>query len=132
MMVTDPISDFLSRIRNAQMVNHDRVSMPGSKIKQRIAEILKEEGYIDEVQFESDDKQGKLTLTLKYDLDGTPLIEGLKRVSRPGMRIYRGAKDLPEVRGGMGMAVVSTSQGLMSDERARQKNVGGEVLCYVW
>jgi small subunit ribosomal protein S8 len=131
MMVTDPISDFLARIRNAQMVNHPVVTMPSSKMKQRIAGILKDEGYISDVAFEADDKQGKLTLTLKYD-GGTPIIEGLKRISKPGLRVYRGSKDLPKVRGGLGMAVVSTSRGLMTDEKARENNVGGEVLCYVW
>ena len=130
-MVTDPISDLLARIRNAQMVNHPAVTMPSSKMKQRIAGILKDEGYIEDVAFEADDKQGKLTLTLKYD-QGAPLIEGLKRVSKPGLRVYRGSKDLPEVRGGLGMAVVSTSRGLMTDTKARENNIGGEVLCYVW
>jgi small subunit ribosomal protein S8 len=131
-MVTDPIADLLARIRNAQTVNHKALSLPSSKMKKRLAEILAEEGYLEACDHEKDDRQGKLILTLKYDSNGTPVIEGMRRVSRPGMRVYRGAKDMPPVRGGMGMAVVSTSRGMMTDHKARQQNVGGEVLCYVW
>jgi small subunit ribosomal protein S8 len=131
-MVTDPIADFLARIRNAQTVKHAALSLPASKMKLRLAEIFKEEGYIADFSFEKDETQGKLSVTLKYDTDGKPVIEGMKRVSRPGMRVYRPANDLPRVRGGMGMAIVSTSQGVMTSHHARQKNVGGELLCYVW
>jgi len=131
-MVTDPIADFLARIRNAQTVKHASLVLPGSKMKVRLAEIFKEQGYISDYSFEKDEMQGKLRLDLKYDEHGRPVIEGMKRVSRPGLRIYRPAKDLPSVRGGMGMAIVSTSHGVMTCHDARQKNVGGEVLCYVW
>lgn len=131
-MVTDPIADLLARIRNAQLVNHKALMLPSSKMKARLAEILKEEGYIEDCEVEKDDKQGKLIMTLKYTRDGKPVIEGMRRVSRPGMRVYKGANDMQAVRGGMGMAVVSTSRGMMTDTTARQKNVGGEVLCYVW
>lgn len=131
-MMTDPIADFLTRIRNALLMKHEEVVCPSSKMKLRIAQILKEEGYVADVELENDDKQGVLHVKLKYDQDGLPVIEGLRRVSRPGLRNYKGAKDLPKVRGGIGMAVVSTSQGVMTDHEARRKNVGGEVLCYVW
>ena len=101
-------------------------------MKVRIAEIFKDEGYIEDCKVEKDDKQGKLLVTLKYASDGNPVIEGMRRVSRPGLRVYKGATELPSVRGGMGMAVMSTSRGVMSDNQARKQNVGGEVLCYVW
>ena len=130
--MNDPISDMLARIRNAQLVNHETVVMPVSKMKTRVAKILEDEGYIANVETIEDRPQGRLKFALKYDDAGRPVIEGLKRVSRPGMRIYRNAKEIPTVRGGMGMAVVSTSRGVMSDAEARSKNVGGEVLCYVW
>lgn len=131
-MMTDPVADFLARIRNAQLVKHPEVVLPSSKMKTAIAEILSEEGYVGDVRVEKDEKQGKLFVALKYDGEGTPVIEGLRRVSKPGLRVYKAAKDLPKVRGGMGMAVVSTSKGVMSDIRARKENIGGEVLCYVW
>ena len=130
--MNDPISDMLARIRNAQLVNHETVVMPVSKMKTRLAKILEDEGYISNVETIEESPQGRLKFALKYDESGRPVIEGLKRVSRPGMRIYRNAKEIPTVRGGMGMAVVSTSRGVMSDAEARSKNVGGEVLCYVW
>ena len=131
-MVTDPIADFLARIRNAQTVKHAALTLPSSKMKVRLAEIFKEEGYIEDFSHEKNDVQGKLSVTLKYDGHGKPVIEGMKRVSKPGMRVYRPAGDLPRVRGGMGMAIVSTSAGVMTCHHARQKNVGGELLCYVW
>jgi small subunit ribosomal protein S8 len=131
-MMTDPVADFLARIRNAQMVKHAELVLPSSKMKARIAEILQSEGYVGDVRVDQDDKQGKLHVTLKYDNEGRPVIEGMRRVSKPGLRVYKAAKDLPKVRGGMGMAVVSTSRGIMSDIQARKENVGGEVLCYVW
>ena len=131
-MITDPISDFLTRIRNALMSRHESVSAPSSKMKLRIAEILKAEGYIEDFSVEEKAHRKTISLVLKYDVDQVPVIESLRRISKPGLRIYRGANDLPEVRGGVGMAVVSTSRGVMTDAEARQKNVGGEVLCYVW
>jgi small subunit ribosomal protein S8 len=131
-MMTDPVADFLARIRNALIVKHASLNLPSSKMKTRIAEILKDEGYISDWRLESDDKQGVLHVDLKYDTLGVPVIEGMRRVSRPGMRVYKTAKDLPKVRGGMGMAVLSTSRGVMSDQQARKENVGGEILCYVW
>lgn len=131
-MMTDPVADFLARIKNAQLVKHAELVLPHSRMKTRIAEILQSEGYLDDVRVEKDEKQGKLFVTLKYDKEGQPVIEGLRRVSKPGLRVYKAAKDMPKVRGGMGMAVVSTSRGIMSDIQARKENVGGEVLCYVW
>lgn len=131
-MITDPISDFLTRIRNALMSRHETVSSPSSKMKIRIAEILKAEGYIADFSVEEKEHRKTISLVLKYDVDQVPVIESLRRISKPGLRIYRRAGDLPEVRGGVGMAVVSTSRGVMTDAEARQKNVGGEVLCYVW
>lgn len=131
-MMTDPVADFLARIKNAQLVKHAEIVLPASKMKAAIAEILHSEGYVGDVRVEKDDKQGKLFVQLKYDREGKPVIEGLRRVSKPGLRVYKAAKDLPKVRGGMGMAVVSTSRGIMSDNQARKENVGGEVLCYVW
>lgn len=131
-MMTDPVADFLARIRNAQLVKHAELELPLSKMKVRIAEILSSEGYVGDVRVEKDEKQGKLFVGLKYDSDGRPVIEGMRRVSKPGLRVYKAAKDLPKVRGGMGMAVLSTSRGVMSDNQARKENVGGEILCYVW
>lgn len=131
-MMTDPVADFLARIRNALIVKHASLTLPSSKMKTRIAEILKDEGYISDWRLDKDEKQGVLHVDLKYDTGGTPVIEGMRRVSRPGLRIYKGATDLPKVRGGMGMAVLSTSRGVMTDQQARKENVGGEVLCYVW
>ena len=134
-MMTDPISDFLTRIRNGQLVNHTSVSAPSSKMKVHIAEILKSEGYIADFRVEPKNekqKSPKLVVDLKYDDQHRPIIIGLKRVSKPGLRVYKGAKDLPEVQGGMGTAVVSTSKGVMTDAQARAANMGGEVLCYVW
>ncbi len=130
-MMTDPISDFLTRIRNAQLMAHEQVKSPASKIKVRIAELLKDEGYIADYDLDGDKKR-TITLRLKYDNANAPVIEGIKRISRPGLRVYKGASDLPKVRGGLGMAVVSTSKGVMTDAQARSSNVGGEVLCYVW
>lgn len=133
-MMTDPISDFLTRIRNALLARHPSLSCPSSKLKVRIAGLLKDEGYIAEYDVREKDGRHYLDIQLKYEEANrvTPIIEGLTRVSRPGLRIYKSAGDLPKVRGGMGMAVISTSHGVMSDAQARAKNVGGEVLCYVW
>jgi small subunit ribosomal protein S8 len=131
-MMTDPISDFLTRIRNGLMSRHETVSMPSSRMKTCIAKILKEEGYIDDCSVEDSGATKTLTINLKYDTNQMPVIESLRRISKPGLRIYRGATDMPEVRGGVGMAVVSTSRGVMTNADARKQNVGGEVLCYIW
>jgi len=131
-MMTDPIGDFLTRIRNAHQSRHKTVVCPSSKQKVRIAELLKNEGYIADFSVESADGRGTLTVALKYDAERRPVIEGIRRVSKPGLRVYKDARSLPQVRGGLGMAVVSTSKGLLTDVDARRENVGGEVVCYVW
>lgn len=131
-MMTDPIGDFLTRIRNAHQSRHKTVVCPSSKQKVRIAELLKNEGYIADFSVETADGRGTLTLALKYDSERRPVIEGIRRVSKPGLRVYKDARSLPQVRGGLGMAVVSTSKGLLTDVDARRENVGGEVVCYVW
>lgn len=131
-MMTDPIADFLSRIRNALMARHKAIACPSSKIKVHLAQILKDEGYIRDFRVEDKAGYAVLHLDLNYDSENRPVIEGLQRVSRPGLRVYKGAEDLPKVRGGLGMAVISTSHGVMTDHQARHKNIGGEVLCYVW
>ena len=135
MTMTDPIADMLTRLRNANQANHDSTTMPHSKIKVRIAEILKQEGYIESYQVAepADGEVGKtLTITLKYGEDRTRSLAGLRRISKPGLRVYTKSNDLPKVLGGMGIAIISTSQGLMTDKQAHQKSVGGEVLAYVW
>jgi small subunit ribosomal protein S8 len=134
MTMTDPVADMLTRIRNANTAMHDSVKMPSSKLKESLAVILQREGYIAGFDVaESGTGPGSvLEIQLKYASDRTRTIAGLKRVSRPGLRIYARADGLPRVLGGMGVAVVSTSHGLMTDREARQKRVGGEVLCYVW
>jgi small subunit ribosomal protein S8 len=134
MTMTDPIADMLTRIRNANTAMHDEVSMPSSKKKEALAAILKKEGYIED--FEVSENTGRpgasLTVTMKYSPERARTISGLRRVSKPGLRVYSPAKDVPRVLGGLGVAVVSTSQGLMTDREARKRNVGGEVLCFVW
>lgn len=130
MSMQDPISDMLTRIRNAQSSQKARVSMPASRVKSAIAAVLKSEGYIGEFATESVEGKPTLTIDLKY-FDGLPVIESIQRVSRPGLRIYRSASDLPRVTGGLGIAIVSTSRGLMTDRAARAQNVGGEVICTV-
>ncbi|MCP1387842.1 30S ribosomal protein S8 [Corynebacterium sp. TA-R-1] len=132
MTMTDPIADMLSRVRNASNAQHDSVTMPSSKIKANIAEILKQEGYINDYKVE-DDKVGKtLTLDLKYGPTREASIAGLRRVSKPGLRVYAKSTDLPQVLGGLGVAIISTSHGLLTDRQAQEKGVGGEVLAYVW
>ncbi len=131
-MMTDPIADFLTRLRNAQLARHKTTTAPSSKIKVRIAQILKEEGYLEDVRVEEKDGRATLHVTLKYDERSQPLIEGVSRVSRPGLRRYSAADDLQKVRGGIGLAIVSTSRGVMTDHQARKDRVGGEVLCTVW
>lgn len=131
-MLTDPIADMLTRIRNAVAVGHDRVSMPGSHLREGVARILAAEGYIDRFEVTAEGAKSKLTLMLRYGPRRTPAISGLKRVSRPGHRVYRPAESLPRVQGGLGVAVVSTSQGLLPDREARRRRLGGEILCEVW
>lgn len=132
MSMTDPIADFLTRIRNGIQAHMVHVVCPRSKLKLRIAEILHEEGYLDSVASLEDELQGVISVTLRYDADSVNAITGLRRVSRPGQRRYVNSKSLPKVRNGLGIAIVSTSKGLMTDRKARQLGVGGEVLCEVW
>ncbi len=132
MQVTDTIADLLTRIRNAQAAKHDTVEVPASKMKKAICQILVDEGYVRHYSVKEDGKQGMITITLKYAEGRTPVIKGLKRVSKPGLRIYSGAAELPKVMKGLGVAIVSTSKGIMTDRAARQENVGGEVLAFIW
>jgi small subunit ribosomal protein S8 len=130
--MTDPIADFLTRIRNANMVRHDSVEVPASKIKKDIAEILKNEGFVRDVEYIDDDKQGVIRVFLKYGADKQRVISGLKRISKPGLRSYVKADSLPKVLNGLGIAIISTSEGVITDKEARAKKIGGEVLAYVW
>lgn len=132
MQITDPIADLLTRIRNASTSKHETVDIPASKMKKAILEILNKEGYIKGYQEIEDGKQGVLRVTLKYGPNHEKVISGLKRVSKPGLRIYSGAEELPRVLKGLGIAIISTSQGVMTDKEARQKHIGGEVLAFVW
>jgi small subunit ribosomal protein S8 len=130
MSMSDPIADMLTRIRNAQMVEKASVTMPASKVKSAIAQVLKDEGYIDGFQIKNNDGKTELEITLKY-YAGRPVIERIERVSRPGLRVYRGRNAIPQVQNGLGVAIVTTPQGVMTDRKARATGVGGEVLCYV-
>ncbi|MEE9426225.1 MAG: 30S ribosomal protein S8 [Methylococcales bacterium] len=130
MSMSDPIADMLTRVRNAQAASKLHVNMPGSKIKQAIAQVLVDEGYIDSFQLESIDNKSTLNLALKY-FQGNPVIEHIQRISRPGLRIYRDVTNLPKVQGGLGVAIISTSKGVVSDAEARKLGLGGEVLCSV-
>lgn len=133
MTMTDPISDMLTRVRNASSAMHEEVLIPRSKIKENIARILTEEGYVDSYELlEEDGTHQKIKIKLRYNEDRERAIMGLRRISKPGRRVYRSAGQLPRVLGGMGIAIVSTSQGVMTDRQARQERVGGEVLAYVW
>lgn len=135
MMVTDSVSDMLARIRNALTAGHTRVSMPSSKMRAAIADILKEEGFIDDYHLSGDRPQPNLVIDVKYvgeRKERHPVIREMKRVSKPGQRIYRGASNLPWVKSGMGIAIVSTSKGVMTGQKARRLGIGGEVLCYIW
>lgn len=132
MTMTDPIADMLTRIRNANNVHHEKLELPGSRVKREIAEILKREGFVKNVEFIEDDKQGVIRIFLKYGQNREKVITGLKRISKPGLRVYAKADDVPRVLGGLGIALVSTSNGILTDKEARQNNVGGEVLAYVW
>lgn len=132
-MVTDPIADFLTRIRNGQMANHRIVEIPASNLKKRITEILYDKGYILKYKFEEDNKQGIIKIALKYDANTkVPAIRSLERISRPGLRQYAKPAELPKVKNGLGIAIISTSKGVMTDKEARAQNLGGEVLCRVW
>ncbi|MFZ8831511.1 MAG: 30S ribosomal protein S8 [Thermodesulfobacteriaceae bacterium] len=131
-MMTDPIADMLTRIRNALMARHKTVVVPGSKLKLEIVRILKEEGYIEDYRVIEEKPQIKIEIVLKYDEKKRPVIAGIKRVSKPGRRIYRGYKELPKVLNGLGIAIISTSQGIMTDHEARKRRVGGEVICEIW
>lgn len=131
-MMTDPIADFLTRIRNANMAYHEKVEVPASRVKRAMAEILKNEGYIKDYEYIEDGKQGILRIYLKYGPNKERVITGLKRISRPGLRIYAKKDQLPRVLGGLGIAVISTSKGIMTDKQARREGLGGEVICYIW
>jgi small subunit ribosomal protein S8 len=131
-MMTDPIADFLTRLRNAQIARHKTTTAPASKLKLRIAQILKDEGYIEDCRLDDNEGRPQIHVTLKYDERSQPVIEGISRVSRPGLRRYSAANDIPTVRGGIGLAIVSTSRGVMTDAQAKKDRVGGEVLCTVW
>lgn len=132
MVMTDPIADLLTRIRNANIAYHETLDVPASKMKLSLVEILKAEGYIRDYVYIADNKQGIIRLQLKYGPNKERVITGLKRISRPGLRVYARKDEVPRVLGGLGIAVLSTSRGLMTDKEARQAGVGGEVICYVW
>lgn len=132
MSMTDPIADMLARIRNAIIARKTLVTVPNSSMKTKLAEILKQEGYIRTCDVRPDSKQGILEIELKYDKENRSAIEGLQRLSRPGQRVYASAGDIPKVRNGLGVAVITTSKGLMTDREARAQNVGGEVMCAIW
>lgn len=132
MSMSDPIADMLTRIRNANTVRHEKVEIPASNIKKEIAKILKEEGLVRDAEFIDDNKQGLIRIFLKYGADRERVITGLKRISKPGLRVYANKTEIPRVLGGLGIAILSTSNGVMTDRKARQTQVGGEVLAYVW
>ena len=132
MLMNDPIADMLTRIRNAQVARHEQVLMPASNMKKAIAKILLDEGYIKSVDYIDDGLQGQIKITIKYAQGKQPVIKGLKRISKPGLRVYAKSDEIPKVLGGLGIAIVSTSKGVMSDKEARKTGIGGEVLAYVW
>ena len=132
MTMTDPIADMLTRIRNANTVGHKTVDGPASNMKKSIAGILKEEGYITDFEVIDDNKQGVIRITMKYGADKERVISGLKKISKPGLKVYAKRNEVPKLLGGLGIAVISTSNGIISDKKARQLGVGGEVICYVW
>ncbi len=131
-MLTDPIADMLTRIRNAILIKGEKVDIPASKMKVEIAKILKEEGFIKSYKIVKDKRQGLLRITLKYTPESEPVMSGLKRVSKPGRRVYVGKGDMPRVMGGVGVAIITTPKGILSDKACRSEGVGGEVLCYIW
>ena len=132
MVVTDPIADMLTRIRNANAMKYKEVSMPTSKVKTEIARILKDEGFIEDYKLRSEDKEKTLVLTLKYTDKKERVITGLKRISKPGLRVYTKSDDVPKVLNGFGIAIISTSKGIMTDKEARKESLGGEVMAYIW
>ncbi|CDQ21625.1 SSU ribosomal protein S8P [Halobacillus karajensis] len=132
MTMTDPIADMLTRIRNANMVRHEKLELPASNVKKEIADILKREGFVRDYEFVEDNKQGVLRIFLKYGQNNERVISGVKRISKPGLRVYANAEELPKVLNGLGVAVVSTSKGVLTDKEAREQAIGGEVLAYIW
>ncbi|QGH32731.1 30S ribosomal protein S8 [Gracilibacillus salitolerans] len=132
MVMTDPIADMLTRIRNANMVRHEKLEFPASNVKKEVADILKREGFIRDYEYVEDNKQGILRIFLKYGTNEERVISGLKRISKPGLRVYAKADELPKVLNGLGIAIVSTSKGVLSDKEARAQAIGGEVLAYIW
>ena len=132
MTMTDPIADMLTRIRNANVVKHETVDVPASNIKKEIARILLEEGFVRGYDVIEDGKQGIIRIQLKYGQAGERVISGLKRISKPGMRVYAANQEIPKVLNGLGISIISTSKGILTDKQARKENVGGEVICYVW
>ncbi|CAM3974292.1 30S ribosomal protein S8 [Cohnella lubricantis] len=132
MVMSDPIADMLTRIRNANLVRHETVELPASNVKKQIAEILKREGFIRDAEYVEDTKQGLIRIFLKYGPNNERVITGLKRISKPGLRVYTKSNEVPRVLGGLGIAIISTSKGIVTDKEARQSKSGGEVLCYVW
>ncbi len=132
MVMTDPIADMLTRIRNANVVRHEKLEFPASNLKKEIADILKREGFIRDYEFVEDNKQGILRIFLKYGTNDERVITGLKKISKPGLRVYAKADELPKVLNGLGIAIVSTSKGVLSDKEARSQAIGGEVLAYIW
>ncbi|MHA6259204.1 30S ribosomal protein S8 [Sporosarcina sp. CAU 1771] len=132
MTMSDPIADMLTRIRNANMVRHEKLEVPASNMKKEIAEILKREGFVRDVEYVKDSKQGIIRIFLKYGQNNERVITGLKRISKPGLRVYAKTNEVPKVLNGLGIALVSTSQGVLTDKDARAKQVGGEVVAYVW
>ena len=131
-LVTDTIADMLTRIRNANTMRYETVKVPSSKIKQEIARILKDEGFIEDYKVEKENTQGTIVLTLKYTDKKERVITGLKRISKPGLRVYANSNEIPKVLNGLGIAIISTSKGIMTDKQARKENIGGEVLAYIW
>lgn len=132
MQISDTIADLLTRIRNANTAKHATVDVPASNVKKSITQILMDEGYVKNFQIIEDGKQGIIRITLKYGDNKTPVISGLRRISKPGLRIYSSCADMPKVRKGLGIVIVSTSKGIMTDKKARELNVGGEILAYIW
>ena len=132
MIVTDPIADMLTRIRNALVARHESVEVPASNMKKAIAQILLDEGYIKTVEIEEECPQGKIKIGLKYGPNNESVVTGLRRISKPGLRVYARKEEVPKVLGGLGIAIISTSKGVMTDKKARQNNIGGEVLAYIW
>ncbi len=132
MVMSDPIADMLTRIRNANLVRHESVELPASTVKKQIAEILKREGFIRDAEYVEDNKQGLIRIFLKYGPNNERVITGLKRISKPGLRVYTKSNEVPRVLGGLGIAIISTSKGVVTDKEARQSKNGGEVLAYVW